>query len=121
MQYEKIILIRRRFQTVFILYINKPTILQSIKLRIIEGKLKDAARKLSKGSVSSKVGCAFPMVISPELCIDSCSIRQYRDEDFTLSFQFVKINGVGLSDGHLARIPHGAVQSQRPSLPRTPV
>ena len=49
----KINLIRRCFQTVFILYINKPTILQSFKLRIIEGKLKDAARKLSKGSVTS--------------------------------------------------------------------
>ena len=26
-----------------------------------------------------------------------------------------------LSDGHLARIPHGAVLSQQPSLPHTPV
>ena len=28
---------------------------------------------------------------------------------------------VRLSDGHLTRIPYGAVLSQRPSLPRTPV
>ena len=33
----------------------------------------------------------------------------------------VMVTGVRLSDGHLARIPHGAVLSQRPSLPRTPV
>ena len=26
-----------------------------------------------------------------------------------------------LSNGHLARIPHGAVKSQRPSLPRNPL
>ena len=26
-----------------------------------------------------------------------------------------------LSDGHLARVPYGAIKSQRPSLPRTPV
>ena len=44
-------MIQRCFQTVFILYINKPTILQSIKLRWNEEKLKDAARKLSSGSV----------------------------------------------------------------------
>ena len=29
------------------------------------------------------------------------------------------INGARLSDGHLARFPHGAVQCQRPSSPRT--
>jgi len=50
LQYKKM-LIRRCFQTVFILYINKPTILHSIKLRLNEGKLKDVARKLSSGSV----------------------------------------------------------------------
>ena len=37
-------------------------------------------------------------------------------------FLFGRIaNRVRLSDGHLARISHGGVKSQRPSLPCTPV
>ena len=61
LQYKKM-LIRRCFQTVFILYINKPTILHSIKLRLNEGKLKDAGRKLSSGSVGFNFCSVYTLV-----------------------------------------------------------
>ena len=35
--------------------------------------------------------------------------------------KIIALNGGRLSDGHMAHIPHGAVLSQRPSLPCTPV
>ena len=61
LQYKKM-LIRRCFQTVFILYINKPTILHSIKLRLNEGKLKDAGRILSSGSVGFNFCSVYTLV-----------------------------------------------------------
>ena len=43
----------------------------------------------------------------------------YQEFKFRPKLEGAQLNGARLSDGHLTRLPHGAVKCQRPSLPHS--